>query len=521
MASKIRRILLAAVASSMLLIPGNQFAFARGGGGGGGGGGHFGGGGAHFGGGGGHFSGGGHFAGGGGAAHISGGHFGGVRGVSGSHFAATRMSPAHFGSAHLRGFSGSRAGVSRIGHSHIGGANARNFSGARLGAHTNFSNARLGAHTNFAHANAARAFATGAGGALAGRAAWNHWGNPNWHSGWNGAWGGWHGGWGGWVGPVFWPYFFGNLLAFAFWPYPYFDPFWAYGDWFVWDALFWPGPYYGPAYAYGPDYYDVYGGYASGGRTRTARHVAPVAPEVTTSSTNQSDLAQSCGGLAPGVTDLPIDRLETTLRLNNDQLKALDDLRAASSQASDVLKASCSNEVPLTPVDRLDAVQRRISSMKQALEIVRMPLDNFFNALNEEQRQRFAALGPARAERTGRRALSANDLASLCSNRAEAFTQLPVERVEQVVRPTQQQADAFARLKIASTEAANQLHASCPAQLPQTPLDRFDTVSKRLDAMAEAIKTVRPALADFYASLSDEQKARFNTLGPPNTSRQG
>jgi hypothetical protein len=41
--------------------------------------------------------------------------------------------------------------------------------------------------------------------------------------------------------------------------------------------------------------------------------------------------------------------------------------------------------------------------------------------------------------------------------------------------------------------------------------------------MAGAIKTVRPALADFYSSLTDEQKARFNTLGPPqNTSpRQG
>jgi hypothetical protein len=30
-----------------------------------------------------------------------------------------------------------------------------------------------------------------------------------------------------------------------------------------------------------------------------------------------------------------------------------------------------------------------------------------------------------------------------------------------------------------------------------------------------AMKTIRPKLADFYASLSDEQKARFNTIGPP------
>ena len=47
-------------------------------------------------------------------------------------------------------------------------------------------------------------------------------------------------------------------------------------------------------------------------------------------------------------------------------------------------------------------------------------------------------------------------------------------------------------------EAANQLQASCPAQMPQTPLDRFDAVATRLNAMEKAIKTVRPALASFY-----------------------
>jgi LTXXQ motif family protein len=33
--------------------------------------------------------------------------------------------------------------------------------------------------------------------------------------------------------------------------------------------------------------------------------------------------------------------------------------------------------------------------------------------------------------------------------------------------------------------------------------------------MADAIKSVRPDLQNFYASLSDEQKAKFNTIGPP------
>src|SRR5262245_41002580 len=246
--------------------------------------------------------------------------------------------------------------------------------------------------------------------------------------------------------------------------------------------------------------------------------------ETTGSTINGSELAQTCGGLAPGVTDLPIDRIEKTIQLTDEQLKALDALKAASSQASDVLKISCSSEVPMTPLGRLDTVQKRLDGMNQAMGIVRTPLDNFYNSLNEQQRQRFAALAPVASTRTSRRgSASIKDLAALCSRREESFTQLPVQRIEQVIKPRQQQQDAFDKLKTASMEAANQLQASCPAELPQAPIDRFDAVGKRLDAMTAAVKTVRPALADFYLSLTDEQKARFNTLGPPKTtsSRQG
>jgi hypothetical protein len=340
---------------------------------------------------------------------------------------------------------------------------------------------------------------------------WNHWGNHWNHAGWNG---GWWGGW--WGGSVFWPFFYGDVLAFVFWPYGFY-PIW-YQPYFVWDTIFWPGP----AYAYGP-YDDVYGGYAYGGpaRTRTARRVTP---ETTGSVPSSADLAQSCGGLAPGVTDLPLDRIQQSLQLTGDQLKSLDALKAASAQASDALTASCSGEVPMTPLGRLDIAQKRIDGMVQAWSTIRTPLDDFYNSLNDEQRQRFAALGPASSARSGRRGSASGDnLAALCSSRTENFTRLPVQHVEQAVKPTQQQQDALEKLKAASTEAANQLQASCPAQSPQTPLDRFDAVGKRLNAMAGAIGTVRPALADFYSSLTDEQKARFNTLGPPqNTSpRQG
>src|SRR5258707_14729420 len=39
-------------------------------------------------------------------------------------------------------------------------------------------------------------------------------------------------------------------------------------------------------------------------------------------------------------------------------------------------------------------------------------------------------------------------------------------------------------------------------------------MESRLQVMLAAVQTVRPALARFYQSLSDEQKARFNAIAP-------
>jgi hypothetical protein len=42
-------------------------------------------------------------------------------------------------------------------------------------------------------------------------------------------------------------------------------------------------------------------------------------------------------------------------------------------------------------------------------------------------------------------------------------------------------------------------------------------MEQRLDAMLQALDTVQPALATFYGSLDDEQKARFNRIGARST----
>jgi LTXXQ motif family protein len=109
----------------------------------------------------------------------------------------------------------------------------------------------------------------------------------------------------------------------------------------------------------------------------------------------------------------------------------LDDLNAASSQASDVIKSSCPNSVPLTPIGRLDAAEQRLQATIKAIQVVRAPLERFYQALSDEQRQRFNAMNGSTES-----APSGGNMAAACSQQAGSFIDLPVKRIEQVVQPT-------------------------------------------------------------------------------------
>jgi hypothetical protein len=210
------------------------------------------------------------------------------------------------------------------------------------------------------------------------------------------------------------------------------------------------------------------------------------------------------------VTNLPIDQIRQTVHPTADQEAALDDLSAASTQASDVIKSSCPSSVPLTPIGRLDAAAQRLDATIKATQVVRSPLERFYEALSDEQRRQFNAMNGS-TEGTP----SAGNMAAVCNQQAGSLIDLPVQRIEQVVQPTAQQQSAFDDLKKAAQNASDQLQSSCPTAVPKSPVARLDTIETRLSAMADAIKSVRPNLQTFYASLSDEQKARFNTMGPP------
>jgi hypothetical protein len=141
-----------------------------------------------------------------------------------------------------------------------------------------------------------------------------------------------------------------------------------------------------------------------------------------------------------------------------------------------------------------------------AVHMVRAPLERFYGLLSDAQKERLSA----KVQAANRGAASVNGGSALCDPGAAKFAQLPVDRIERAVQPIQQQEAAFEKLKAASAGAAASLQGSCPAAMPPAPVARLDAVAIRLDAMVHAAKDVRPALAAFYATLSDDQKARFN-----------
>jgi TolA-binding protein len=305
-----------------------------------------------------------------------------------------------------------------------------------------------------------------------------------------------------WAGHVFWPYAYSDIFEYTFWPYAYDPGYWAYAyDDFV-DTVFWgaDSPY--SAYArLGPGDPES-GGATTGSRPRERASVSPQA------------LRQLCGDPEKGITAWPFASIVQAVRPTPEQRALLDELKSAAAKAADAFKESCGDSYAMTPPGRLRAMTNRISATLEAVRIVRPVLEKFYNSLSDEQQARFNALGPNIGERSqGQPQQEANAPPDTCGEPKSGLTNLPIERIEAVIRPESTQKDALDRLRGATDKAVQGLQAACPDSVPLTPVGRLEAMEKRLEAMLQAAKLVQPALDEFYATLSSEQKARFNGLG--------
>ena len=287
----------------------------------------------------------------------------------------------------------------------------------------------------------------------------------------------------GWVGPLFWPFAYYDIYDYTLWG----DGmgFWGYGYRDVYAAIFTP---------YGDDDLIRYMG-----PPRSRRHGGI------------PSLAQICGDDASEVAGLPIEQIRQAMPLSDEQRTALDDLASVSVEAAQTIRSACPTEIALTPSGRLAAMQKRLEAMKSAIAGIRPPLEKFFELLDDEQKGKFTSFADQRARLTPK-----VPAAQSCTP-PEALP-WPGSEIEARLHLNDAQRAELGVLQHMSELASNTLNFDCQPDENLAPPDRLATADTRLDAMLDAIKQVRPALDDFYGTLSDEQKAQFETIGAKRTS---
>ena len=201
--------------------------------------------------------------------------------------------------------------------------------------------------------------------------------------------------------------------------------------------------------------------------------------------------------------DAVIGRIHATVRPTRAQMPQLQKLGGALHMAAQYLSTTCPTDIRAQPAARMQLMEWQIEKFAQAIDIVRPPLAEFQQSLNDAQSARFAGTAPGAG-----RGRAAVNTAQACAV-SQAAIDRSVEQISQSVQPTDAQRDAVAKVKDAFSAAASGLDAHCPTAPAADPLARLQAIEARLDATWRAVVAIQSALADFEKNLSDDQRARL------------
>jgi hypothetical protein len=208
-------------------------------------------------------------------------------------------------------------------------------------------------------------------------------------------------------------------------------------------------------------------------------------------------------------TNSIVARIRGEVAPSPDQEEPLQRLGGALGAASGYLAKSCPAEVPAQPVARLKLMESQIEELTMAVSMVRQPLQNFEQALNSDQKTKFAAV-PANTPAADRQDQS-GAIAPACGGSPTAID-WSIDQIDKSVHPTQAQQPALADVKTAFSKAIDDLESHCPTTVPPDTIARLDAIEARLDATWRSLLSIQVALANFEGKLDDAQRDRFNQM---------
>jgi hypothetical protein len=155
------------------------------------------------------------------------------------------------------------------------------------------------------------------------------------------------------------------------------------------------GPSGGPRAPGGPGQMDRGGdvtgplGRSDPGRGMGRRDIDPSDPDITGPRGGIAD----CQERLTRTARARLERIARLVRPTEEQRPAYEELRMAFSKGTDVLRAACPAEQPLTPPARMAAAEKWLEARLQATKLVRPALESFWRLLSDEQKVRWS-LGP-------------------------------------------------------------------------------------------------------------------------------
>ncbi len=106
------------------------------------------------------------------------------------------------------------------------------------------------------------------------------------------------------------------------------------------------------------------------------------------------DVIHICSEPVSGMAGIPIERIERAVRPNAAQRASLHRLADALTSAGDLLRSNCPGGNAITPAPRIGAMEQRLDTMRRAVETVQPALQEFYELLSSEQKERFNLLAP-------------------------------------------------------------------------------------------------------------------------------
>lgn len=234
-----------------------------------------------------------------------------------------------------------------------------------------------------------------------------------------------------------------------------------------------------------------------------------------------AELIRACVEGSQELQRLPSETIAQSITPDDSQRGKLEHLRGDAGKQGEVLRAACPSDIPADPLAQLDVSKSTAEAVLATVNTVAPLVEEFYATLSDEQKARLVALSQHandvnRVARPGRprdrrflRLPEAPAKSGLCQQWERAVLDLPRQRIGREIHLSDAQREMLSGVTESTNRAADDLVKSCPTDVSFTPVGHLQTLRKQLEAVGQAIETIRQAFGRFYETPTTSGNSAF------------